>query len=276
VAILTEGYHLPQGGMGVIPKTLADAFEEQGGKIYLNTKVKRIVVKDERAQGLEIKGQGIVEADVILSTASGMTTFLSLMKPEDAPVKMREKAKNAPLSANRFFNVQLGLANRIDVDSQVNYALPMMEEQRRFIHPGPDDTGIFIYSVPTVTLPELAPEGGSVVEVFAATGQEIPADGWDEEMKASKAEAVIEALFSLHHMDIVTRRVRSPRDYQTGLNLYKGKIYGLSPAISPGDYFPHKSPLPGLYLAGQTTHPGYGIMPSIMSGILAAEKIVKI
>jgi len=274
-AILTEGYYLPEGGMGSIPGALADAFNELGGEIILNADVRKIVVRNGRVNGLEVDGHGLVEADAVLSTVSAILTFLSFMDPADAPAKMVTRAKNARLSANTFFCVQLGLANKIDVRSQLNYALPMMEEQYKFMNPGRQDSDLLFYSVPTVTQPELAPPGGSVVEIFAATGQDDPAEAWDEERKERMAETVVEELSRRHEINVVSKRMRSPKDFLTGLRLYKGKIYGLSPGLNPGDYFPYQASLPGLYLAGQTTHPGYGIAPSAMSGVLAAEALLK-
>jgi len=57
------------------------------------------------------------------------------------------------------------------------------------------------------------------------------------------------------------------------LHLYQGAVYGLSPAADPWTLFPHKTPIPGLYLAGQTTFPGFGVANAAMSGIFAAEAL---
>jgi phytoene dehydrogenase-like protein len=59
------------------------------------------------------------------------------------------------------------------------------------------------------------------------------------------------------------------------MHLYKGAIYGLSPAADLRAQFPHASQIPGLYQAGQTTYPGYGVGPAAMSGIFAAETLLK-
>lgn len=66
----------------------------------------------------------------------------------------------------------------------------------------------------------------------------------------------------------------SPRYYRDRLHLYKGAVYGLSPSADPRKLFPHKTSIPGLYLAGQTTFPGYGVGMAAMSGILSAEALL--
>jgi phytoene dehydrogenase-like protein len=51
-------------------------------------------------------------------------------------------------------------------------------------------------------------------------------------------------------------------------------VYGLSPGAPAAAQFPHRTPVEGLFQAGQTTYPGFGIAPAMMSGILAAEALV--
>jgi len=133
----------------------------------------------------------------------------------------------------------------------------------------------FVYFVPTVTMPELAPKGGSIIEMFPAVKQDRPVDNWDKETTRKAVESALQALSRLHNIDIAMKRVLSPKDFQDRLHLYKGAIYGLSAAADIGAYFPHASQIPGLYQAGQTTYPGYGVAPAAMSGIFAAETLLK-
>jgi len=75
-------------------------------------------------------------------------------------------------------------------------------------------------------------------------------------------------------MDIVVTRVRSPKDFRDGMHLFDGALYGLSPASTPRDQFPHTCAIAGLFQAGQTTFPGYGVGNAMMSGIFAAEALL--
>ena len=70
-------------------------------------------------------------------------------------------------------------------------------------------------------------------------------------------------------------RVLTPRDFQEKMHLYQGALYGLSPAAGPLAMFPHQTRLPGLFLAGQTTYPGFGVVAAAMSGVFAADAILK-
>ena len=274
VAMLTEGFYLPEGGMGRIPEALSQALRNTGGEIFLNSKIDKIIVKGGRVRGVQVNGQGLVEVDAVVSTVSGMLTFGSLLNHEDVPDGMRRKVQIAPLS-HKALVVQLGLSNPVDVCSHSNSILPMMDEQYKVFMPGEDDLEWPIYSVPTVTLPELAPRGGSIIEMFPPIKQALPADDWDDPRKEGIADLAVGALSRLHELNIVVRRVISPKDFQNSLHLYQGAIYGLSPNAALSAQFPHASTIGGLYQAGQTTYPGYGVSSAAMSGIFAAEALMR-
>lgn len=240
----------------------------------MNSKIERIVTRDNRVCGMDIHGQGRVEVDAIISTVSGMLTFGLLLNSGDVPYSMKKKMRKPPLS-HRAFVVQLGLSNRVNARSHSHCVLPMMEEQDKFFASEKNEFKWLAYSVPTVTMPELAPLGGSIIEMYPSINQNIPPDAWDDKRKETILESAINALSRIHHIDIAVKRAICPKDFQSKLHLYNGSIYGLSPVAGPGAQFPHNPPIRGLYQAGQTTHPGCGVGPAAMSGILAAEALIK-
>jgi len=273
ISILSKGSYLPEGGMGKIPEALARCLENDGGEILLDSKVKRILLKNGVVRGLEIEGQGPVEVDAVISTASGMATYTSLLNAEELPKRMLRKVQRAPLS-HKALSIQLGLSNVIEGCSHSNSILPMMEEQSKLFALKGDEVKWLVYFVPTVTMPHLAPPGGSIVEMFPAIRQDIPADDWDEQITERVVDSALRALSHLHKIDIAVKRVRSPKHFQFHMHLYHGAIYGLSASQDFKTKFPHDSGLPGLYQAGQTSHPGFGIEPAAMSGIFAAEALL--
>lgn len=274
VAMFTEGFYLPEGGMGKIPEALSQSLKNNGGEIFLNSPVSKIITKNGRVQGLEVDGRGLIEADAVLSTVSGMVTYSSLLNDKDIPSGMHRKVQRAPLS-HKALVIQLGLSNKVDVHSHSNNVLPLIDDQYKVFIPEEEDIKWPIYSVPTVTVPELAPRGGSIIEIFPPIQQGIPADDWNTQKEEQVVVSAVKALSRLHDMDIVVSRVLGPKYFQEKLHLYQGAIYGLSPTAGLGAYFSHKAPIEGLFLAGQTTYPGYGVSSAAMSGILAAEALLK-
>lgn len=274
VSMLRDGYFLPVGGMGRLPEVLGDAVQARGGRIHLNGSVKRIRVRGKRACALELSDGDVIEVDAVISTASAMHTYTSLLSAEDSPPAMRRRAERSPLS-HRGFVLQLGLSNEIAARSHTNYILPWLGEQSRIFEAGRENNRWITYVVPTQTCPELAQTGGSIVELFPTIEQTIDPDDWNEERKETIARKAIELLRREHEIDIKVSRILSPREFKYDSHLYAGALYGISPTAGPSALFKHRSPVNGLYLAGQTTWPGFGVIGAGFSGIFAAETLLR-
>ncbi|HEV2679056.1 MAG TPA: NAD(P)/FAD-dependent oxidoreductase [Rhodanobacter sp.] len=274
ISMLQDGLYLPAGGMGTISDVLHQTFLNLGGKVHTHSAVARIRIEAGRACGLVFCSGEEVRADAVISTASGMATFSQLLAPADVPSAMRRRVQKAPLS-QRTLGIQLGLANVLQPPAHSVNHIPLMESQQHMLAPQPFGVKWFNYTVPTLPMPELAPPGGSIVEMFAAVDESLPLDAWTENAKRAAAEAAIDALAKHQPLDIVARRLISPRDYAQDMHLYAGAVYGLSPAARPDQQFPHITPVKGLYLAGQTTSPGFGVSTSVLSGVFAAEALLE-
>lgn len=99
VTMLDDGFYLPEGGMNAITRVLRKAFLELGGELHTGTRVKRILVGSGKVRALLFDGNAEVSADIVVSTATAMTTFACLMAPADVPASMRHRLKRAPLSS---------------------------------------------------------------------------------------------------------------------------------------------------------------------------------
>ncbi len=273
-AMLRQGYFIPEGGMGRIAQTLGRAVRDKGGEIHLNSNINRILVNGGRACGVDVENQGVVEVDAVISTTSAMHTFASLLSAGDVPANMARKVRRTTLS-HKGFVLQLGLSNKINTSSYSNNVLPFLDDQGGLFHPDQHRLRWPIYMVPTTAVPELAPPGGSIVEVFPPIRQDLTAEDWSEERKEEIAAQAIERLKGMHEMDIAVRRILSPKEFQNSTHLYAGALYGLSPLASPSTLFKYRSPIRALYQAGQTTWPGFGVASAGMSGVLAAEALIR-
>ena len=274
VATLRDGCFLPEGGMGRIPEVLGDAVRKQGGEIQLNSNIKRILVKNGRACAIETENDGVIEVDAVISSVSAMHTYGSLLSGGDAPARMKRRVKRAVLS-HKGFVLQLGLANKIEARSHTHCVLPWLSEQSQIFQPDKGELHWPIYTVPTVTMPELAPPGCSIIEMFPSISQDVAPDDWSEARKDEVVARAVERLRRDHEIDIAVSRVLSPKEFQNDTHLYAGALYGLSPLASPIALFNHRSPIRGLYQAGQTTWPGFGVVGAGISGVLAAETLIR-
>jgi phytoene desaturase len=273
IEMMREGFYLPEGGMGRIPDALGVALRKYGGEICLNSPVEKVHLSNGHVTGLDIKGQGRVDAAAVISTATAMSTFTSLVAEEHVPSSVKRKINRARLS-HKAVSLQFGLSNTIRARSHLNMVLPKMERQREIFAQPVDAVTLPIYFVPTVTMPELAPRGGSVIEMFHPVADDMPVASWDDNKKQRLTESALRALNCTYDLNVVVTRVRSPKDFVDTMHLYRGALYGLTPTAGPGEQFAHTTPVPGLFLAGQSTYPGYGVATSIMSGIFAAQALM--
>jgi phytoene dehydrogenase-like protein len=260
--------------MGKIPEALASALRQHGGDILLDARVRSIRIRNGRARGVEIDGLGFVEADFILSTVNAMTTYQSLLEDSDRLRQLVRKASKTPLSMSAFC-IQLGISHRLEAVSHINHVVPMLDGLGRYIRPARDIPEWGYYSVPTLVAPELAPDGHTILECVPATRQDESPEAWTEERIDDLSGKSIHWLRSRHPMNIEVKRIRSPREFEQQLNLYRGAIYGVSAAKGLTGLFPHKTPIEGLYLAGQTTFPGLGVPTAALSGIHASKILMQ-
>ncbi|HET9652287.1 MAG TPA: NAD(P)/FAD-dependent oxidoreductase [Usitatibacter sp.] len=270
VAGLEEGLFVPEGGMGRIPEALVASLRERGVGIRLDARVERIVIEQGRVRGVELRGAGRIDAAAVVSTASGMATFGSLVDRAHWPSAIARRMQHPPLS-HRAVSVQLGVPGPIAAAANSMSVLPWMEDQAQLLAQDGNDMRFPVYVVTSRANPELAPPGASTVEMFYPVASGIPLEHWTEEAKTKLLGLATDVLQRAHGVTPVVWRVRSPRDFATSMNLHAGALYGLSPTATPRELFPHATGIRGLFMAGQTTFPGYGVAPSMMSGIFAAE-----
>jgi phytoene desaturase len=274
VSALKEGMALPVGGMGKLPEALAHALRAHGGEVLLNERVEDIRVQNGHVIGVETKQHDFIACERVISTASAMTTYGTFLDPTVQPRSMMRKLQRTRLSPSAFC-VQLGVSGKLPVESHLNYFVPMMEDLSHYFAPVRDLEGWGYYSVPTIAAPELAPTSGNVIEYFPVIRQDVSMSVWSDDRASQLGDESIHWLQSQLDITIAAKRVRSPRDFRDQLNLYNGAVYGVSAAQGVTGLFSHQSLIEGLYLAGQTTYPGLGVPTAALSGIQAANLVLK-
>jgi phytoene desaturase len=80
--------------------------------------------------------------------------------------------------------------------------------------------------------------------------QDLPVEERITENTDAIVKAALCSIRKRFELDIVVKRVITPKDFQERMQIYKGAVYGLSPAIDPRKQFPHKTSIKGLFQAG--------------------------
>jgi phytoene dehydrogenase-like protein len=267
-----------QGGMGSVTRALAACARDLGVEIRTGVDVESIVLDSlGRAGGVRVDGK-TTKADLVLSNADPVRTFLRLLEPGSLDARFEERVRGIDTTGS-VVKVNLALDGLPDF-----VAAPGTE-------PGPQHSGTICIApslayldtahhdavegrpsrepfmevfIQSVTDDSLAPAGKHVASCFAqyAPGS-LDAGSW-QEMRDVAGDAVVRTLarYAPNLPDIVLHReVLGPPDLEarfglTGGNIFHGEI---TPGQILGDRLGPRTPIPGLYLCGSGAHPGGGV-----------------
>lgn len=143
----------------------------------------------------------------------------------------------------------------------------------------PDDP-LFYVCAPSKTDPSVAPEGQENLFILIPIATGIKGD--DEALRDRYFDVVLERLKERTgediSNDIVYKRSYSVKEFVQDYNAFKGNAYGLANTLLQTAFLKprmrHKK-LPNLYYTGQLTVPGPGVPPSLISGQVVADYILK-
>jgi phytoene dehydrogenase-like protein len=108
-----EGVNFPEGGSLSFAKSVERRFLDLGGKIEYKKKVKRIVVNNDRATGIELEDGTVHHADIIISAADGHSTLFEMLNNNYTNQILIDRYKTLPVY-DPFIQVSLGVNRIID------------------------------------------------------------------------------------------------------------------------------------------------------------------
>jgi phytoene dehydrogenase-like protein len=288
---------LVAGGVGAFSEALAAAARAAGVEIRTGCGVARIQTQNGRATGVVTETGETMRATAVVSNADPRRTLLELVEPAaiDGAVLARLRHYR---SAGTVFKLNLALrglpaftaiedggdtrllAGRIHIGPDLDYlerASDAVRYGRASARPYLDVT------VPSLTDPALAPDGGHVMSICAQFAPYALREGdWAEE-GARFANLAIDTLAAyapnLREL-IVHRQILTPHDLESEYGLTGGHIFHGEPALDQLftmrpllGWARYRTPVARLYLCGAGTHPGYGV--SGRSGFNAAREILR-
>nr|WP_193086829.1 FAD-dependent oxidoreductase [Advenella sp. FME57] len=275
LALLEEGFHLPSGGMSAIGEALYRHLPPSNVSIRWGQRVVRIEMAADKVCAVVLTNGERLQTQRILTTISGFDVVRNLLPQNAVPQPLTRIANRTSLS-HRAVSIQLGCSGVEFPNSFMINHVPGMEHQGRMHRTVTTRPDYCSYSVPTQVLPDLAPDGKQIIEMFAPVSSVDSASGWTPQMTDKAVQLHVDALrHRMPGMQIESMRVMDPDGFVRQRHLYEGALYGVAPGTPPHHFFPHRSGIGGLYLAGQTTFPGYGVSTAVWSGIQAAHAMIQ-
>lgn len=256
----------PVGGTARFRDALIDRYTALGGTARLNTTVEEVVVRDDRARGVRLTDGTILDADVVISTASAPETVLRLLGGRYGADALRDRLARWKLF-DPIVLVTYGVAAPL-----ANVPPTLLIDGIAGVEVGGRHNGYFYVRVYNEG-PGFAPPGHSVVQVMLQTSY----DWWATRGMhyGSEKDAVANAVLAqlVEHIPAMAGAVRvtdvaTPLTYWRQARSWRGAYEGWQP--TPDAMFSHvDKTLPGLggfYVAGQWVEPGGGVPLALMSG----------
>lgn len=249
---------------------LADAFvaglEAAGGQLVLGARVTRILAANGRVRGIVLDNGETITAPVVVSNIDARETFENLLGPDEVPGRYLNRLRRMRVGAS-----VLALYAATDLDVRALGAahdttlFTDWDHDQCFAKTLRGEVSFLSILIPTLKDPSLAPAGQHLVILKTLASPEAT-DATADQMLAL-AERTLPGL-----RQRLTFLEGEPTSRVRNLGPYAGW------AVTPSQFGMHrpaqKTPVHGLFLVGEWTRPGHGILPVVISGIGTARQVL--
>jgi len=285
-----------RGGMGAVTQALASSFKASGGTIRTGADVARVMTRSGRATGVVLADGEEVRGNLVVSNADVKRTFLKLVEEDALPETFVHRVKHFKMrGSSGKLNIALDSLpefpalpkNSSCIRGDLHFTDSMERMERAY-----DDWKGGRYSadpfvdmvIPTTLDPTMAPPGKHFMSCFVQyCPPQLDGQDWTDADRDAFADTVVSQIadYSPGFRDrILHMEVRTPREIEAEVGLTEGNIFQgeltfdqlLFNRPVPG-YAQYRTPVPGLYLCGSSTHPGGGVMGA--PGRNAAAEILR-
>lgn len=268
------------GGLRRVADALLDRCRALGVRVHLGSTVDAVTVVDGRARGVIVGGRA-VPADLVVCNADASVLYERLL-PTGVARRARRSLRRAPRSLAGFA-ILLGLDGRVPGPAHRvwfprDYADEFDAIFGRHPRPVPDPT-VYVHAPDDPALrPDDATESWFVL-VNAPVHDPVDGVDWNTPGLGDRYAEHVLATLAERGTDVRDRiRVRehlTPADLERRAGAPGGAIYGTAQhgASATLRRPANRSPVPGLYLVGGSTHPGGGLPLVLLSAQIVAELI---
>ncbi|MFQ5720089.1 MAG: phytoene desaturase family protein, partial [Acidobacteriota bacterium] len=270
---------------------LLGAAKQHGVELRTGARVRQIRVRDSSVVGVSLEDGERIDASLIVSSCDPKRTLDALLPQGATGHRLHRRilnyrtrgttaqvllALNAPLRFACDPDRPIAFARTTDTLDDLERAFDAVKYRQFSSHP------VLDIHVPTVSSPDLAPAGHSVVSILVHFAPYDLEGGWNDEQRRILGERV-RAILEEHAPGvsdaIVSGQVISPVDIEKRYGIAGGHIYhgehGLDQLLvrPVPECARYRTPLAGLYLCGSGSHPGGGL--TCAPGALAAMSILR-
>lgn len=278
-AEIALGTWYPMGGMHEIVKGMVAVAEEKGVKIKLSEAVTRILVEGGTAKKV-ITNKGEYNIDVVVGGADYHHIESKLLDAEHRNYSTQYWDNRTMAPSSLLF--YLGVNRR--VEKLIHHNLFFDEDfnlhaDEIYEHPKWPSKPLFYASAPSKTDASVAPAGCENLFILIPIAPDLEDN---EEIREKYYKIVMERLEKYVGHDVrnhvVYKKSFAVSDFKEEYNSFKGNAYGLANTLLQTAFLKpslKNKKVKNLYYTGQLTVPGPGVPPSLISGLVVAQQVMK-
>ena len=267
-----------RGGMRGIADALLERAQSCGVSVRTGAEVVSVLTNDGRAAGVVLADGTSAPADIVVSDADARELYGALLPHDQQQLRLRRVT--ASLSG---FVLLLGVRGRTPGGAHHTVLFPADYDAEfdAIFGPRPQPVREPAIYVSAPDDPALAPPGHESWFVLVNAPRHEPERGvdWDAPGLADDYAHWLLDLMASRGVDVRDRLVfmewRTPADLARATRSPGGAIYGSSSNGARAAFLrpANRSPVPGLFLVGGSSHPGGGLPMVAMSAAIVAEMI---
>jgi phytoene desaturase len=277
---LAHGVWYPRGGMYSVVEALVEVARGTGVNFLFNTSVRQIVVDGGRARGVVLSDGQQLKADVFLANADLPYVYEQLLPPGGEAKQLRRKRFSCSVisffwGVDKVYRTLPAHTLFLADDYRENFVSIIHDLSL------PANPCLYLHA-PARLDPAMAPAGQDTLIAIVPVGH--MSENGTQDWAAMRDEArrhVFRRLRALGITDLeehIKFEVNyTPLSWRKRYNLMKGSTHGLCHNLTQLAYFRPRNRharYHNLYFVGASTHPGTGIPTAMVSGRLAAERMI--
>ena len=269
------GVFFPRGGVHAVPRALAGAAEKHGVKFRYDTEVEKVTTANGRATGVITDTGQYIPADVVVLNPDLPVARRDLLPPKrHRPLRYSPSCVVLHIGSTQEYtriahhNIHFGRAWKTTFDEVIRRGRLMSDPS-------------LLVTNPTHTDPSMAPDGRQTYYVLAPTPNlDVAPLDWRGGLARGYADSVMSVLEERGYVGfrdgVEVERIITPADWQdqgmaAGTPFAAAHTFTQTGPFRPGNL--HRG-LPNVVFTGSGTQPGVGVPMVLISGKLAASRVL--
>ena len=279
-ADIALGTWYPKGGMHEIIKGMVALAEEKGVKIRYNAEVEEIEIERGDARRVRLTTGEKIPADVVIAGADYHHVDKHLVNPKYS--NYSEEYWNTRVLAPSSLLFYLGINKKLKnlLHHNLFFDEPLgPHADAIYTNPRWPEAPLFYACVPSVTDDTVAPENMENLFLLIPLAPDLEDS---EETRAKYYDIIMDRLEKISGQEIrshvIFKRSYAHSDFKSDYHAYKGNAYGLANTLKQTALLKpslKNKKVSNLFYTGQLTVPGPGVPPSLISGYVVANEVIR-